>query len=137
MRTPSITAYLEARKNLNPHSWMPTIFMDSVDKSAFYIYTMFSRNILLWLDSAYSTSLNIYLSLHYYIHVTLVKFTSYTRVIKTMQLKNIKRSLKNNKMFIYSNKSTVRIWLRSPAHLESLHTMLVRSAHQNRVCAAQ
>ena len=33
---------------------MPWIFMDSVEKSAFYIY-VFSRNILARLDAVYST----------------------------------------------------------------------------------
>ena len=32
--------------------------MDLIDMSAFYIY-VFSRNILLWLDTAYSTQVNV------------------------------------------------------------------------------
>ena len=41
---------------MNPNSWMPKIFMDSVDKSDFYIF-VFSRNILARLDEVYSMSI--------------------------------------------------------------------------------
>ena len=40
-------------QKIDPNSRMPRIFMDSLDKSAFYIYVN-SRNILERLDAVYS-----------------------------------------------------------------------------------
>ena len=41
-------------QKIDPNARMPRIFMDSVDKSAFYI-RMFSRNKYICLDAVYST----------------------------------------------------------------------------------
>ena len=40
-------------QKINPNARIPRIFMDSVDKSAFYI-CVFSRNKFIWLDAVYS-----------------------------------------------------------------------------------
>ena len=50
LKYPSLTKFIQ---NIDPNSRMPGIFMDLVDKSAFYI--IFSRNILTLLDAVYST----------------------------------------------------------------------------------
>ena len=38
-------------QKIDPNARMPRIFMDSLDKSAFYIIYMFSRNIFIRLDA--------------------------------------------------------------------------------------
>ena len=55
-------------QKIDPNSRMPRIFMDSVDKSAFYIYVI-SRNKMAQLGKGYSTYVLLILFLISYVYI--------------------------------------------------------------------
>ena len=79
---------------------MPRIFMDSLDKSAFYIYVFSRTNILSRLDAVYSTYiLKIHCINLNYFGLLRAQFSGdyrkmkYVKAIKTLRVKNSKMTI--------------------------------------------